>query len=242
MSLTYIDCHFYRSAAATIDSSYVAVNPSLTPGSLLVGVAAPARGSIGGQVASKLSLQHFVEGIFANTGLPENEERSVKFLESGFRNANSSVYSFGHKLAAGGRMAASLLGLVIEDTLAAAGRVGDGSVYLYRAGELFPFFQPTGKNTSGTQVFVGSNSVVSVEIASVPVEENDRVLMFSTFLDPLHEEELLALLRSIDLREGNPCIEICERLYGDPKELTFGMLARIGPDAIYLGQPLVLNR
>ena len=57
------------------------------------------------------------------------------------KNANESVYSFGHKLAAGGRMASSLLGIVIEENTIAAGRVGAGSAYLYREGDLFSFFE-----------------------------------------------------------------------------------------------------
>lgn len=65
---------------------------------------------------------------------------SLELLEKAFKAADDSVYQFGHKLAAGGRLSTSLIGLVIEKNLIAAGRVGHGNAYLCREGEVFPFF------------------------------------------------------------------------------------------------------
>ena len=118
MGLTRLGCHRFRGEKAAHDvSSFVALNPLAHPSCLVFAGSSAARESLGSQVAYKLAIDYFVSGIqtyFADqSGAAKGEEKVVKALEEAFRAANSSVYSFGHKLSAGGRMAASLLGVVI---------------------------------------------------------------------------------------------------------------------------------
>jgi hypothetical protein len=170
-------------------------------------------------------------------------EAGLQILESAFRKANSSVYTFGHKLAAGGRMAATLLGLVLQGELIAAGRAGGGGAYLYRNGELFPFFEggesPT--KTGVAEEVVGKNSLVSVELASVPAQEGDTIFVFGTALTPEMEGTLLDLVRDTDFDAPNPCWEIAQFLFDSPDEVPVAMIARLGLSAIYLDTPMAAN-
>ncbi|MBN8549982.1 MAG: hypothetical protein J0M12_11760 [Deltaproteobacteria bacterium] len=253
MSITRIDCQFHRYPLAGERSGYVALNPSGRPGSLVFAGSSAAREGISSQVASKLSREHFVSAVldyFARVeqGQRQNlgeEEISLEVLESAFKNANTSVYSFGHKLAAGGRMAASLLGIVVEKKVVAAGRVGPGSAYLYRGGELFPFFESRqfGSDTASLEQLIGAHSIVSVELSSVPVAEDDIIVAFSEVLDSDTELQLTMLLAEEPLIPEASLVDyhmrrIIPRLFGEPNEVLFAMVARIGPEAIYLGTAL----
>ncbi|MBX7136985.1 MAG: protein phosphatase 2C domain-containing protein [Oligoflexia bacterium] len=244
MSSTHLDCHFYRGKEASLDtSSYVALNPWCKPGSLVIGGACAARSNIGGQVACRLSLEHFVDGVFEHLPLSGNghgsqggKEQSLEVLESAFRKANTSVYNFGHKLAAGGRMAASLLGLVVADGIIAAGRVGSGSAYLYRGGELFPFFehQPEGASESPAEGFVGSNSLVSVELASVPAQDGDLLLVFSSTVGTEQEEGISKSLQRISQDPFSSAEFALNCLIPELGSMAFAVAAHLGPSAVYL--------
>lgn len=247
MSFTRIDSHFYRGDAASYDtSSFTALNPNQQPGSFVAAGAMAARESLGGQVACKLALEHFVDGVLGYfdgrepRSKREDGEISLEVLETAFRKANSSVYQFGHSLAAGGRMAASLIGLVIEHSTISVGRVGYGSAYLVRGGESFPFFEPPVMEnlTKNRGAFIGSNSLVPVELASVPIEEGDSILVFSDFLEVEKEQGLGMFLSDYDWNEGQPCKDLCQYLFPDMVDLSFAMIARVGPDTIYLSKVL----
>ena len=240
MSLTRIDCQIFRPDKAQGDlSSYVALNPSGMPGSFVVANAHAARAGIGAQVACKLSLEHFVNGVLdyftGEIGVPEGEI-SLAVLESAFKKANSSVYEFGHKLAAGGRLSASMLGIVVEDSSIAAGRVGPCSAYLYREKELFPFFETLNPEDISEDDFVGAKSLVTVELASVPVQEGDRLFAFSSMLSELNERKLSKFAENMDLEREGECESCVETVFGDSPPESFSLVAEIGPDTIYLSE------
>ncbi|RIL10735.1 MAG: hypothetical protein DCC75_03730 [Proteobacteria bacterium] len=263
MSLTKIDCHFFRGSTVSADrSGFVALNPHALPGSLVMAGASAVRASLGSHVAFKLALEHFTEGLieYFSTYQKQNllvgnsaeviaapAEISLEALEHAFKSANNSVYSFGHKLAAGGRLSAALMGVVVEDNLIAAGRVGPGNIYLIRQGEIFPFFEGGAElEESEHENLVGSQSVISVELASVPAEQEDTILMLSRALDDSKKGELSRLMRELepwspDSRYGqdrpidrNPCAETAQLLFPEAQDLAFAMMAVIGPNTIYL--------
>lgn len=238
MTLTRIDCQFFRNKAAE-SASFAALNPASKPGSIVAAGASAGRESLGGQVAYKLALEHFVDGVleYFDTSISNgvSSDITLEVLESAFRRANTSVYQFGHQLAAGGRLAASLIGIVIENNVVATGRVGNGSAYLYRGSELFPFFE---QRIAGTEVYIGSNSVVSVELASVPIEESDTIFVFSESLTPELEGDLLDFLDGADLRSSRLCDEAVGYLFPEIAGISFGMVLGVGPDTIYLSEAL----
>jgi hypothetical protein len=261
MSLTRLDCHFYRGERAASDvSSFVALNPMACPSRLVFAGSTAIRESLGSQVAYRLALDYFVHGVQGHYAGPyqakrqqDPEDAAVGVLEDAFRSANASVYSFGHKLAAGGRMAASLLGLVMEDGRIAAGRVGLGSVYLFRGNQLFPFFSgpESGMPAIGDTTefpdeelrrkgsYIGQNSVVDVELASVKLEGEDIVCVFSRPLTQANETLLFECLDSLTA-DGFPVHErgaladlVCKEVFNDPESLSFAMVVAVGPEAVY---------
>lgn len=246
MRATKIDIFFYRGVSSdTEEASYVSFNPTLTPGSLVAATSVTSRESISNQVASKMALERFVEGVlefFSSGGAASKsaseDEKSLQILEAAFKRANAAVYQFGHKLAAGGRMSASLLGVVIEEACVAAGRAGRSSAYLARGSSLFPFFdQPRDVGMNEQQAreqLVGAHSVVAVELAAVTVEPNDVIVAFSEPLEEGDELRLRDIVQSVDLGGKNPAEEVVRVLFGRDRRVSFALLAVIGPPAIYL--------
>lgn len=240
MAVTRMDCHFFRGAQTSLDTSaYVALNPNMQPGTVVMAGAKAVRKSIGSQVACRLSLEHFTEGILEHFEThavnQSNTDASLKALESAFRRANKSVYSFGHSLAAGGRMAAAFIGLVLRDNLIAAGRVAGGGAYLLRGSEVFPFFEQISDNVDYSDDYLGAQSMVSVELASVPIEEGDMLTVFSDELSEEYMQELGSIVADIDLNTSlNPANEIAQFLFKKPKELAFAYTLKLGPNGIFL--------
>lgn len=238
MALTRIDCDFFRGKAARTDnSSYVALNPSMQPGNLVVAGARAARSNLGGQIACKLALEHFVTAVLESAEVLQTRsncmegERCQFLLENAFKRANTSVYNFGHKLAAGGRMAAGLIALVIENESVAAGKVGDWSAFLYRDNELYPFFED---EPATSKESVGSQSLVKIETASVSIVSGDSILLLSHVLSP---KELIVLKGYIDrggLNRQHPGRFLAESVFDDSQSVALAMVATVGPDAVLL--------
>ena len=243
MALTRIDCELYRGDSASPDnSSYSIFNPLKLPGSLVAATALAARKGVGSQVGCRLALDHSGDGVLdfyekpsANLGADPTIEPGLALLEYAFRHANDAVYNFGHKLAAGGRLAASFLALSIENTNAVLGRVGRGSGYLYRGKELFPFF--AGESEGATELstnYLGEHSAVSVALASVPVRAEDILLLFPFSLSRDAEVKLLRLLEKGKGDFQGLCGMLCQAVFPEPAALPFGITVQIGPEAIYL--------
>jgi hypothetical protein len=267
MAFTRLDCHIFRGEkAATDSSSFVAVNPLMVPSRMVFAGSSAARGSIGSQVAYRLAIDYFMKGVETSLGLTTtvaaevgarngsgDDDRAVKVLEEAFRVANTSVYSFGHKLSAGGRMAASLLGLLVEDGRLATGRVGFGSVYLFRNNQLYPFFEgPEGELdrigdaqefpddfASRKYSFIGANALVDVEVASVELQGDDIICAFSRPLTNLNETLLFESLESmrsnslLSQKQGEPALRLCTEIFTEPDTVSYALVAAVGPDSIY---------
>lgn len=239
MAITHFDCDFFRPTDLTLEfSSYVALNPNAAPGSLVVASASAVKDGIGSQVACKLSLEQFVEGVlgFYGSDSYNGEEISLELLEAAFRKANNSVYHFGHKLAAGGKMAASLFGLVVERNTAAAGRVGAWSAYLFRKGELFPFFEDSREASRKKEIdsYVGVNSLISVELASVPIQPSDVLVAFSEELSAGKEKRLKEVLMHLTPSVDSTCTTVIGDLFPEGPFPAFTMVTTAGPDTFYL--------
>jgi hypothetical protein len=269
MAITRIDSHFYRGERAARDvSSYVAVNALLTPAHFVFAGAAAAREGLGSQVAYRLALDYFLSGVVDHYGSTPDihgnrkgeqsddaEPVAVGVLHDAFRSANASVYSFGHKLAAGGRMSASLLGLVIDSGRLAAGRCGIGSVYLYRDGGLMPFFENSEESerigdaaefadldAARKLSFIGANSLVDVEVASVELSGGDIICAFSRPLTQLNETLLIEALESAEFGHQSDVVTtpsdnraraLCREIFTEPDTLSYAMITQLGPDTIY---------
>lgn len=242
--LTRIDCDLIQGYRAPRDVASMALcNPGGQPGRMLFVAASAARGSISSQVAHRLSVEHFLDGI--TQALLDQRLDAVSATEAGFRVANTSVYSFGHKLAAGGRLAASMVSLFIEAGHLCVGRAGIGSAYLFRDGSLYPFFEnPIGgdpfyeygealpDDIARKMSLVGAHSVVDVDIASLPLMPADRLVVLSRVLGS-HDEKSLAKL-FMQNSEKSLLTGKDGKSISNGETLAFGVLVRVGPEAIYL--------
>jgi hypothetical protein len=152
-------------------------------------------------------------------------------------------------------MSASLLGLVIDSGRLAAGRTGIGSVYLHRDGGLMPFFENSEESerigdaaefadsdAARKLSFIGANSLVDVEVASVELRGGDIICAFSRPLTQLNETLLLEALESAEFGHqsdavttpsGNRARALCKEIFTEPDTLSYAMITQLGPDTIY---------
>lgn len=294
MSITRIDCNFFRSPNARIDRScFVALNPARRPGCMVLGLSAATNVGLGSQLACKLALESFVGEVIeffephavssnssAKRSSPNNSRSSSQalalkidqqiteqgvaavqdrepqllLLEQAFKVSNREIYDLGHRLGAGGRLGAALLGLVVMDDFVATGRVGGSALYLFRQGELFPFFAPkdskildgtkisSSTNTpelSAPELLVGQNSVISVELSSIPIEEGDTIMIFPRELSNAQQESLISDLSDPSSDKRSEEERLAERFFRDlyiAQEIELVATLKIGPQAIYLSK------
>lgn len=261
MAFTNIDCDYLKVGDSSESSFFSVLRPLPKNGSLVAVGSLAARDSLGGQLASKLALEHFTGGITDFFSDLENRDiasldsdvevmtdEALKAIEAAFRRANSSVYSFGHKLAAGGRMAASMIGLVLLERVVSVGRVGVPSAYLYRNSEVYPFFSTAqqadaGEEASDLGSHIGSASLVSVQLSSVVLEEFDTVFLFSQALNDRQLGWLYSVLDKEDVRSDNICTRVLQKINENHTEFrndfSFAMALTVGPDAIYLNDEVI---
>jgi hypothetical protein len=239
MPLTKLDIGSYiNSYGRDSFSSVCACNPTKEAGVIAVAGASAVREGIGSQVAVKLALESFIEGAIQGFGTA-TLSNPQDALEVAFRSSNSSVFDFGTKLAAGGRMAASMVAMIIARGAVAIGRVGSGSAYLVRAGEVYPFFEEGGdaikNNDPAVGNFIGTQALVTVELASVELRGGDNIVLLSDVLEEGSQDSLAALGR-IQMHPDKMCEEIVSESNNLKKSpLQYGVSVVVGPEAIYLG-------
>jgi serine/threonine protein phosphatase PrpC len=199
-------------------------------------------GGVGSKVAVRLAVDYLVEAgitrveqLKAAPGSEPAQEHAQRILEAGFKAANSAVYDFGHKLSAGGRMAASLVGISVRNSIIAAARVGSGSGYIYREGVLAAFFESSEfealNESQQRDRALGINSLVAVDLASLALKPNDLIVVLSRELE-VHEVQQLRYALGV-LSSS----EICQALQlelGKLRPLSFIFSLRVGPEALYL--------
>jgi serine/threonine protein phosphatase PrpC len=249
--ITKIDSDIYRGPEVPAEiSAYVALNPNKRPGSLVFGGAVSGTDGLTGQIACKLALESFTDGVMSffesltSVGSAQDqalaESLTVQVLESSFKAANNSVYNFGHSMAAGGKMGAALIGLVVHDSITAAARVGSSAVYLVRAGETFPFFEKKppspadNSKTLSTSSLIGQNAIVQVELASIPVKSGDALVVLSEELDSSQEKVLADFLNEYDFTDKLAAHDLCHFVFPELQEVHFALAIKLGVDAIYL--------
>jgi len=231
----------HRGVDCSLDqSSYCFLNPALQPGVFAFAASQAVQDSIGSQVACRLALEHFTEGTidFCSAGaIDQSRPAAVQALEAAFKRANQSVYSFSHGLAAGGRLAASLIGLVLFKDLLAVARVGSHSAYLIRSGELFELFEDLDQsgNKEREHGGVGTQARVEVEVSSLMIEADDTFVVIPRPLDKDDQKLLLSVVEDLEpLEIGNAAAETAGFVCSDPRDLPYLFLSRIGSRAHFL--------
>lgn len=239
LDITKIDCDLAGGTKSLGQNDlYTVFNPTLHPGCLAACFSKAAHQTMSGNIASRLALEHFVKAVsdaLSKPSIEDSETRAVMAMEFAFREANQSVYDFGHQLAAGGRLGAALIGLIIQDNVVAVGKSDAGSVYIVRHGEVVPFFIDEGRDNSFAGNYVGAHSLVHVELSSLPLQSEDRLLAFSRTLETEEEAKLIDLLQAEYLPPNGGANSILEKIFSkDVEDLPVLMTVAIGPEGIYL--------
>lgn len=222
--LSKVDLTFYlRENSSSFVRSF---NPNIKPGTAYLVGASPLRSKLGSQVAARLAIDKFLES------LPDNENVDDR-LEKAFSAANSAIYEFGHKLAAGGRMSTTLIALCVENGEAHCARVSGGDVLLYRKGDLFSFFDsPPIDSDAG----LGGASLVSVQLSNIELNEFDRIIFLSNRLPSERKPRLLDYLE-VDRGDSKGLLR---DVFPFPDEQDFVGIINIGPNVIFLGETKLL--
>ena len=223
-----IDYHFspYKEGVSS-----VAFTPRSSPGALIVAIASKAREALGGVVASRLALEHFSEGALEGW----SDSDGPKSLEEGFRNANRAVFDFGARLSAGGRLAASLIAVAVDRNEIALARAGRGGAYLFREGQIFPFFEEevlAHPDDPVLGIYVGAQPKITVQTSAIPCGSRDTVLLLSRTLS---SDEIERIEDALDLA-GNKQEAYLRKLI---TQFEFGMSFTIVSDVVYLSVPVV---
>lgn len=234
MALTRIDYAFGQGEPR---GELSAVNPNGLPGSLLMAGASGGSSSIKAEVALRLALQRFTNtalDLFSGE-LERSSDSNLELIESSFREANRAVFKFANRRDREW-FNSSLAAVLIDGSSACAGRIGRGSVYLYRGGELFSFFaiNPVPTESTPRGFFLGSDRLVSVDLASVPMRESDLIVLLSEPIDPVQEGELSLFLQGLSAGSEDLAVKVVEGLVRRNGNLAFCQAASIGPDVIYL--------
>ncbi len=240
LSLTKIDCTVTGGSSLLAKGElYSIFNPIREPGCVVSVFSAPARDTVSGTIASKLALDHFISAITEVLSKPsahDPESRVVSALEYAFKEANRNVYEFGHQLAAGGRMGTSLMAIVVERGVIAIGKTDAGSVYIVRNGEVVPFFIEAHRDSQMSPNFVGLNSLVNVEVSSLPLQSGDEILGFSKTLSVDEEMKLVDSVQIGLIGAGSNIPNAHEHLFADRKEVPVMLDISVGPEGIYLAE------
>lgn len=250
MSLTRLDCNFFRgSKAEPHSSSFVSFNPTISPGSLVVAGATTTGTGVASSVLSKLALDHFTEGVleffsdrpeepFRKTLVQRDGREAVcnEALRAAFMGANQATYDFISSLEGAEDVSTELIGLIVEESVVAAGRIGRASTYLWRDAELFPFF-PESDEQSDRDFALGVAGEIAVQLSTVPLEAEDLIVLLPEELPSTSEEMISKNLKTANIEELET-EEILNRVCRSASKIPFSMFARLGPETVYLKEVL----
>ncbi|MCB0323524.1 MAG: hypothetical protein KDD69_08120 [Bdellovibrionales bacterium] len=155
---------------------------------LLAAAVEGVKGSITSQIAVQMSIRAIVEAATAHVETLPQVRRAegalaTDIIRSAFKEANRQVYEYAHKMRAGGRIAATGFVSVYDGRRFSVARVGGFESYIWRQGAFSPLYEPqqaTAQTTPGIlQRFIGANSQILVDLASVVVQEGDVLVVTS---------------------------------------------------------------
>ena len=136
------------------------------------------RNSITAQIAVKMALDAALERALETTSAESDLPLASNVVRESFKEANSRVYQYGHRMGAGGSMGATGMIASYADSRFTMGRVGDYEGYLIRGGGFLPLFERAEKDIPKAGVrsrYIGANAQVLVDLASLEVLSGDLV-------------------------------------------------------------------
>ncbi len=233
MSLTKIDCFSYSQGISQTDNGII-LNPLKLPGVITMAVSSPASNSLGAKVATQLALSHFVEGVLNfcdKVGNKASKTLSHDIVSAGFKNSNRSVYDFGHKLAAGGRMKAFLTTVAVVNNVVSVAKVGGGDIYLYRNKHIYSFF---GEDQMIDATNIGQNVKVSVEFSDIDLEAEDKIILFSKKLSSKEFEICQRFINRVEYLNQDLLNKMILKIEEYGTKISSVMIAEFSEDTILL--------
>lgn len=145
------------------------------------------RGTITSQIAVKMAFDAALERSLDPTLGKTTSPLASAVVREAFKEANARVYQYGHRMGAGGTMAASGVLAALADGRFTVGRVGSYEGFLFRAGAITPLFEPAEaqpRPTAGVLTrFIGANAQILVDLASLEVRDEDIIVFTTATLD-----------------------------------------------------------
>lgn len=196
-------------------ASAIFLSLGLKPSPVLAGVFEGVTVGLGSQIAVTMARDGVItEGPAAAASFAGTETEALEIVRSVFREANTRVYEYGHRMAAGGQVSAKGIVAVFDGERMSIGQAGECQSFLWRGGKLMPFFAESGtkERPSGgvLERFVGANAKILVDLATVKVRDGD-VLVVTTLAPHPDTARLVegALQETSSLREA--CAELVRR-------------------------------
>ena len=187
---------------------------------VLCGVLEGVHASLGSHIAVKMARDALVEeALAAAERPPEAGGIALEVVRSVFREVNAKVYDYGHRMAAGGQVSAKALIASCDGQRVSIGQAGEYESFLRRGEKLMPFFDRSGaaevKQQRGgvLERFIGANSKILVDLASVAVREGDLIIVTSLAPDTGAQQVIEKALRQTS-SAGEAALEIVRQSCG----------------------------
>ncbi len=186
-----------------------ALSMGLTPATFMLAVVEGERGSITGQIAAQMAIAAIGEKAQEICAAPGAQGRvpAPDVVRDVFREANRQVYQYAHRMQAGGQVGATGFVCAFDGECFAAAKVGVYEHYLWRNRELIRLHRQSSdaetQSAAGTlQRFIGANSQILVDFASVTLRDGDCLLVTTLGVGEEFEHVIRDVLsRTMDTEE-----------------------------------------
>ncbi len=206
------------------------------------------KGMIAKQIAVQMSLAaaleraHLAHDEFLR-GQVDGVPCASHIVKEAFRAANHQVYEYAHRMSAGGQLAATGCIGCYDGERCTVARVGEFGNFLWRSGQLIELCEKsssavargsapaygTGRHAGGVlQRFIGANSQILVDLASVKVREGDLLIISSFPWEHDLMEDASHVLREITsiVKAGQEIVRLAARAWVSRKDQKRWVLER----------------
>ena len=160
---------------------------------LLLSFVEGVSGNITSQIAVQLShdaiAERALEFACELSRAPESlaggdDPLSLRFVREALKAANTGVYEYSHRMAAGGQVSATGFVASFDGVKFGLGQVGSYETYVWRSGQLEPFYDYSEEVLDSSREgilrrFIGANAQILVDLAAVNVRQGDIVVLTS---------------------------------------------------------------
>lgn len=172
--------------------------------------------NIRSQIAVKMALDAMISEAPARFEAGERPDQSLalEIVRDVFREANSKVYEYSHRMGSGGQISAKGIVAVFDGNRVSIGQAGDYESYLWRGGKIVPFYERKDNVTLARggvlERFIGANTKILVDLATVAVRKGDIIVITTTSPTDALKNYLLEVFKKSG-GVSNTCHEVARR-------------------------------